>query len=182
MANFTQEEKNLMLIQALNYFSAALAGIFVTIYFFNLSDLKTTIFYNFISYVTLLFFYVASGWALKKVSSAFLIRMSLFTSSLFYLALFILKGQSIRFIIPLGILSGFSAGNYWAGYNLNQYLFTNKEKRMEYFGSITGIINFLSAVAPLIGGLIISIMKSYESFGAETGYNALFFLVFLILM
>ena len=182
MVNFTQEEKNLMLIQALNYFSAALAGIFVTIYFFNLSDLKTTIFYNFISYVTLLFFYVASGWALKKVSSAFLIRMSLFTSSLFYLALFILKGQSIRFIIPLGILSGFSAGNYWAGYNLNQYLFTNKEKRMEYFGSITGIINFLSAVAPLIGGLIISIMKSYESFGAETGYNALFFLVFLILM
>src|SRR3989344_8426841 len=179
---FNREEKNLMFIQALSYFSAALAGIFVTVYFFSHSDMKTTIFYNLILYITLLFFYVASGWTLRIVSSAFLIRISLFSSALFYLALFLLKEQSVKFIIPLGLLSGFSAGNYWAGFNLNQYLFTNKENRVEYFGSITGIINFLSAFAPLIGGAIISLFVSFNMLGREAGYGFLFFLVFVLLM
>src|SRR3989338_8721986 len=179
---FNREEKNLMFIQALSYFSAALAGIFVTVYFFSHSDLKTTIFYNLIVYITLLFFYVASGWTLKKVSSAFLIRVGLFGSALFYLALFLLKEQSVKFIIPLGLLSGFSAGNYWAGLNLNQYIFTNKEKRVEYFGSVTGIINFLSAIAPFIGGTIISLFISFSMFGREAGYSFLFFIVFMLLI
>ena len=182
MSVFNQEEKNLMLIQAMDYFSAALAGIFVTVYFYSHSDLKTTIFYNLIVYITLLFFYVASGWTLKKVSSAFLIRVGLFGSALFYLALFLLKEQSVRFIIPLGLLSGFSAGNYWAGLNLNQYIFTNKEKRVEYFGSVTGIINFLSAIAPFIGGTIISLFISFSMFGREAGYSFLFFIVFMLLI
>ncbi|OGK24166.1 hypothetical protein A3A46_00450 [Candidatus Roizmanbacteria bacterium RIFCSPLOWO2_01_FULL_37_13] len=179
---FNREEKNLMFIQALSYFSAALAGIFVTVYFFSHSDLKTTIFYNLILYITLLFFYVASGWTLRIVSSAFLIRISLFSSALFYLALFLLKEQSVKFIIPLGLLSGFSAGNYWAGFNLNQYLFTNKENRVEYFGSVTGIINFLSAFAPFIGGAIISLFISFNMFGREAGYSFLFLLVFILLI
>lgn len=182
MTVFNREERNLMFIQAIDYFSATLASIFVTLYFFNHSDLKTTIFYNIILYITLLFFYVASGWTLKKVSSAFLIRVGLFSSALFYLALFILKEQSVKFIVPLGLLSGFSAGNYWAGFNLNQYIFTNKEKRVEYFGSVTGIINFLSALAPTIGGGIISLIMAFTVFGREGGYNILFFLVFILLM
>lgn len=182
MLVFNREEKNLMIIQAIDYFSAALAGIFVTVYFFSHSDLKTTIFYNLIVYITLLFFYVASGWTLKKVSSAFLIRFSLISSALFYLALFLLKEQSIKFIIPLGLLFGFSRGNYWAGFNLNQYIFTNKEKRVEYFGSATGVINFLSAVAPFIGGTIISLVISFSMFGREGGYSFLFFIVFILLM
>ena len=182
MAEFNREEKNLILIQAINYFSAALAGIFVTVYFFNYSDLKTTIFYNLITYISLLFFYVASGWTLKKVSSAFLIRIGLFSSALLYFTLFFLKEQSVKFIVPLGLLSGFSAGNYWAGFNLNQYVFTNKEKRVEYFGSVTGITNFLSALAPSIGGAIISLTMMFTVFGREAGYNLLFFLVFVLLM
>ena len=171
-----------MLIQAIDYFSSALASIFVTVYFFSHSDLKTTIFFNLIVYITLLFFYVASGWTLKKVSSAFLIRISLFSKALFYLALFLLKEQSVKFIIPLGLLSGFSAGNYWASFNLNQYIFTNKEKRVEYFGSVTGIINLLSAFAPFIGGAIISLVMSFSMFGRETGYSSLFFLVFMLMI
>ena len=98
------------------------------------------------------------------------------------MALFLLKEQSVKFIIPLGLLSGFSAGNYWAGFNLNQYIFTNKEKRVEYFGSVTGVVNFLSAFAPFIGGTIISLFIASNVFGREAGYSFLFFLVFMLLM
>lgn len=182
MSRFNREEKNLMLIQAIDYFSGALAGIFVTVYFFNHSDLKTTIFYNLIVYCTLLFFYAASGWTLKRVSSAFLIRLSLLSSAIFNLMLLLLKEQSVKYIIPFGLLAGFSAGNYWAAFNLNQYIFTNKEKRVEYFGTANGIINFLSATAPFIGGSIISIFALFSIFGHETGYYVLFFIVFVLLL
>lgn len=180
-ATFNSEEKNLMLIQAMDYFTYSLANIFVTVYFYAHSDLKTTVLYNIVLFTNLLFFYVASGWTLKKVSSAFLIRIGLASSALFYFLLFVLKEQSLNFVIPLGIISGFGAGNYWAGFNLNQYIFTNKEKRVEYFGSISGIINLLQAVAPLIGGVIITLTKSRQIFGIEAGYTLLFFIVFLIL-
>lgn len=177
---FSREEKNLITIQALNFFAYSLANIFVTVYFFANSDIKTTIFYNIIVFSTLLFFYLASGWTLRFVSSAFLIRIGLLSSALFYFLLFILKEQSVNFIIPLGIISGFGGGNYWAGYNLNQYIFTNKEKRVEYFGSASGIINLLQALAPIIGGAIIAFTKPNYFFGIEAGYTLLFFIVFLI--
>ncbi|MDO8609700.1 MAG: MFS transporter [bacterium] len=182
MSIFNREENNLIVIQGLDYFSASLAGIFITIYFFKNSDLKTTMFFSFISFTSTLFFYVASGWILKKISSALLIRISLIGSAIFYLTLFFLKQQSLHYLIPLGILAGFNTGNYWAGLNINQYLYTNKEKRIEYFGFVTGIINLLSAIAPLIGGFIIFSFKSFNFMGPESGYSILFFLVFLILI
>lgn len=180
MPTFNAEEKNLMLIQAMDSFASSLAGIFVTVYFFSQSDLKTTILYNIVMYTSLLFFYIASGWSLKKFSSAFLIRVGLVAGAGFYFLLFVLREQSIKFVIPLGILSGFGAGNYWAGLNLNQYIFTNQNKRVEYFGSITTIVNILSAVAPLVGGVIITVTKSMQIFSLETGYAFLFFIVYLI--
>lgn len=182
MSEFNRDEKNLILIQGISYFSSGLAGIFVSVYFFSHSDLKTTIFFNLLLYVSLLFFYVSSGWTLKKVPSAFLIRTGLFASALFYLALFILKEESVKYIIPLGLLSGFSSGNYWAGFNLNQYIFTNKKRRVEYFGSVTGIINFLSSLAPFIGGSIISFGILFNLFDRDTGYSILFLFVFILLL
>lgn len=180
MSTFNFEEKNLMLIQAMDYFSAGLAGIFVTVYFFNNSDIKTTMLFNIVMYSALLFFYIASGWSLKRVSSAFLIRIGLLSAAIFYFLLFVLREESIKYVIPLGILSGFGNGNYWVGLNLNQYIFTNKEKRVEYFGSTVAITNVLSAAAPLIGGAIILLTKSHSFFGFEAGYSLLFFIVFLI--
>lgn len=171
MSTFNPEEKNLILIQALDYFTAGLAGVFVTVYFYSNTDIKTTVFFNIIFYITLLIFYVASGWTLKKVSSGFLIKLGIVAYAIFYLILFFLKEGIANYIIPLAILSGFGAANYWAGLNLNTYIFTNKEKRIEYFGSINSVANIISAVAPLLGGAIIFLTKSY---------NLLFFIVFLL--
>ncbi|MFH0863962.1 MAG: MFS transporter [Candidatus Gottesmanbacteria bacterium] len=181
MSIFNTEERNLMFIQSMNYFSAGLAGIFVTVYFYSHSDLKTTIFYNLLFYTTLLIVYIASGWTLKKVSSAFLIKFGIFIAAIFYLLLFLLKENIIYYVIPLGIFSGFGAGNYWAGLNLNQYIFTNKKKRLEYFGSMNTILNILQSVSPLIGGGIIILAKSSDLLSPQAGYAILFLIVFILL-
>jgi len=174
------DERNLIILQAMDYFAGSLAGIFVTVFFFSNSDFKTTARFNFWMLVFLLFFYVLSGWTLKKISSALLIRISLVAGALFYLLMFILRGKSVIYIFPLAFLMGFSTGNYWAGYNLNQYILTNKETRVKYFGLVTGIINILQAIAPAIGGAIVLLGKSTSFMGNDAGYAWLFFIVFLI--
>lgn len=182
MPEFNTEEKNLMLIQSLTFFASALAGIFVTVFFFANSNFQTTVIFNLATYASLLFFYLFGAWLMRYVSSALLMNIGVVTAAVFYLLMFVLKSQAVLYAIPLGLFWGFSAGFYWVGYNLNQYIFTNKGMRVEYFGSINGILNLLQSAAPLLGGLIISIGSKFSVFNIDPGYASLFFLVFLFLM
>lgn len=177
----TTEERNLILIQALSFFAASLASIFINVFFFRYGSFQVTMLYGTTVMASLVFWMVVSGFTLRHVSSGFLMRMGLIASVVFHLLLFFLKDQSVLYVIPLGFLQGFVQGNYWAGYNLNQYIFTNKEKRHEYFGTTTSILNVLQALAPFIGGAIITFTQSYTLFGTNLGYPALFFITAIIL-
>jgi YQGE family putative transporter len=182
MLKFNLEEKKLIFIQAFVYFGSALASVFVNIFFFANSDLKTTVFYNLIILSTLSLFYFLSGWTLRRFSSGLLIKLGILTWAFFYFLMFYLRINAIHYVVLLAVINGFAAGNYWAGFNLNQYVFTNKEKRVEYFGSSTGASSFLQAIAPLIGGVIISFTGLRGLFGVDAGYGLLFLIVCLIFL
>ena len=182
MARLSNSERNLIIVQGFVFFASSLASIFVTVFLFQHSDLKTTLLFKLVSLSTLLFFYVVSGWTLKKIQSGLVIKLTLLSAALFYFLLFVLRDKAVNFIIPLALLDGFGAGNYWAAFNFNQYLFTRKRKRIKYFGSLTAVINFTQAIAPLIGGLVISLGKSHSLFNRDAGYTVLFFLVFVLWM
>lgn len=180
MRSLSIEERKLLIIQGFDILAYSLANIFVTVFFFANSDLKTTTLYRIFTFASMTFFYGLSGWTLKRVSSGNLMKIGIVTGALFYFILFILKEKSMAFLIPLGILDGFSGGNYWAGYNINQYILTNKGKRLEYFGWGLAIVNSVSALGPIIGGGIITLVGQISS-SITSGYAALFFLVFVIL-
>ncbi len=180
MPKFNSEEKKLIFIQGCIYFAWALANVFVNIFFFSHSNLTTTVFYNLISLVFLLVFYFLSGWSLRKFSSGTLIKTGILAWAVFYLLMFYLKTEVVNYVLLLGFINGFAAGNYWAGFNLSQYIYTNQNKRIEYFGSSTGVASFLQAIAPFIGGFIISVPNLHKFFGINTGYGLLFLFVFLI--
>ncbi|MCX6794115.1 MAG: hypothetical protein NTY06_03345, partial [Candidatus Gottesmanbacteria bacterium] len=153
MASLSSEERKLLIIQGLDILAYALAGVFVTVFFFTNSDLRT-------AFASMTFFFGFAGWALKKVSSGFLMKVGLIASVIYFLLLFYLKEKSIAYLIPLGILDGFTGAAYWAGYNLNQYILTHQGRRMQYFGWGSAVVNVASALGPLIGGLIITTVKS----------------------
>jgi len=180
MASFSSEERKLLIIQGLDILAYALAGVFVTVFFFTNSDLRTTIFYRAIAFASMTFFFGLAGWALKKVSSGILMKAGLVASVIYYLLLFYLKEKSVAYIIPLGILDGFTGAAYWAGYNLNQYILTHQGRRMQYFGWGSAVANIASAVGPMIGGLIIMTVKS-ATLDVMYGYSTLFFLVAAIM-
>lgn len=180
MASLSSEERKLLIIQGLDILAYALAGVFVTVFFFTNSDLRTTILYRAVAFASMTFFFGFAGWALKKVSSGILMKIGLIGSVIYFLLLFYLQEKSITYLIPLGILDGFTGAAYWAGYNLNQYILTHQGRRMQYFGWGSAIVNVASAVGPMIGGLIITTVKS-ATLDVMYGYSTLFFLVAAII-
>lgn len=179
MKNLSRDERKLLIIQGFDILAASLAGIFVTVFFFAHGDLRVTTLYNIAAFASMTFFFGSSGLLLRYFSSGTLMKVSLVAGSLFYLLLFFLKENSISYIIPLGILSGFSGGIFWATYNLNQYILTHSGNRVSYFGWGGAIFNLANGLGPAVGGLIITLV-SKTSLGIMNGYLVLFFLVALI--
>lgn len=180
MASLSSEERKLLTIQGLDILAYALAGVFVTVFFFTNSDLRTTILYRAIAFASMTSFFALAGWVLKKVSSGFLMKAGLIASVIYYLSLFYLKEKSVGYILPLGILDGFTGAAYWAGYNLNQYILTHEGRRLEYFGWGSAVVNVASAAGPILGGLIITTVKA-ATLDVVYGYSTLFFLVAAII-
>lgn len=181
MEKFSTEERNLLIIQSIDALVHSMAGIFLTVFVFVNSDTQTTILFNLIGFAGLVFWFVLSGVTLKYVSSGSLIKTALLSSALFYLWIFIAKENAITNLIPLALLSGFTMGNYWAAFNLNQYIHTHQKRRVQYFGSGLALMNGAQAIGPLIGGAIIYAGNAYLPFIAHAGYALLFFVVFVIL-
>ena len=179
MKNLSGDERKLLIIQGFDILAASLAGIFVTVFFFAHGDLKTTTLYNIAAFASMTFFFGSSGLLLRYFSSGTLMKVSLVAGSLFYLLLFFLKENSISYVIPLGILSGFSGGIFWATYNLNQYILTHSGSRISYFGWGGAIFNLANGLGPALGGLIITLV-SKTSLGIINGYLMLFLLVAII--
>ncbi len=182
MASLSRDERHLITIEGLDYFVNGLASVFVTIFIFAHSDLRTTVLFSLWSFVSLLVFIVAAAWVLRRVSSGLLMKISIVCGAVFYLLLFYLQGNAIHYLFPLAIFSGFGGGMFWASFNLNQYILTNEVGREQYFGWAMSVINFLSAIAPFIGGSIITLAGTTLYFGVSPGYALLFFIVFILLL
>ena len=181
MKHLSPDERKLLLIQGLDILAASLAGIFVTVFFFSHGSLKITTLYNIATFASMTFFYGSSWFFLRHFSSGALMKTSLLAGSLFYLLLFFLKDQSVQYAAPLGVLSGFSGGIFWATYNLNQYILSHRGRRVSYFGWTGAVFNLANAAGPAIGGLIIATVGK-TSLGLTAGYLLLFLLVAAINM
>lgn len=180
MRSLSFEERKLLLIQFFNFLSYSLVGVFITVFFYSHSDLKTTILYNIINMAVFTFFYGLSGWILKKISSGSLMKLSFLVAAVFYFLLFYLREQSVAYILPLGIISGFSGGAYWSAFNLNQYILSHSSRRLDYFGWGAALVNLANALGPVIGGWLISFIAGL-TLSLTTGYVSLFLLVFIIM-
>ncbi|MEK7119277.1 MAG: hypothetical protein AAB457_00670 [Patescibacteria group bacterium] len=110
MKSLSQDERKLLIIQGLDILAYSLASIFVTVFFFANSDLKTTVLYRAISFASMAFFMGAAGWTLRKFSSGLHMKVALFSGAFYYFLLFLLRQESVHYIIPLAILDGFTGG------------------------------------------------------------------------
>ncbi|MCJ7826132.1 hypothetical protein MUP56_00770, partial [Patescibacteria group bacterium] len=160
---FSSEEKKLILIQSLYFFAGALADVFVTVFFFSHGTFQTPVIFQIVRIWVFLGIFILSGLIFNKVQSGTIIKIGLFTLAIFYFFLYLLKERSIAYIIPLSILNGVSMGCFWSGYNLNQYIYSNRQKRISFFGSSLIATQLFQSIAPFLGGAIITAGSLYYS-------------------
>lgn len=181
----SKEERELIKLNGLFFFTISIAGIFVNLFLFQLGGFKDVVYYGLISLSFLFITYFLSGYFLKIYSSKILIRSGLLLFTLLYGGLLILGEKSINYLIPLGIINGVANGNFWSGNNLTQYIATHEHSRSEYFGKLNLFMNLGSAVGPILGGFIIYLFNLYslKFFGYITVFSLvalLFILLFFI--
>lgn len=107
-------------------------------------------------------------------------KLSFLVAAIFYFFLFFLREQSVSYVLPLGIISGFSGAAFWSVFNLNQYILTHSGRRIEYFGYGSALVNLANAFGPVVGGWLISFVAGL-TLSLTTGYVTLFLLIFLIM-
>jgi|Napbiome12C3dose_1001474.scaffolds.fasta_scaffold00001_144 YQGE family putative transporter len=174
----SQEEKQLIILNGVFFFTVSIAGIFVNLFLFQLGGFQSVVTYGLVNITSLLIIYFLSGYLLKKYSSKALIRSGLLLFMISYTALFLLGEKAVTFLIPLGIIQGLANGCYWPGNNLTQYIATHNQSRNEYFGKLFFYMNIGSAFGPILGGLIIYFFGLYSL--KFVGYGFVFFLVALL--
>ncbi len=180
MKSLSVDERKLLIIQGCDILAYSLAGVFVTVFFFSHSTLSTTALFRAITFASMVFFFALTGRLLKYISAGMLIKFSLGGGALYFLLLFLLREQSIRWYVPLGILDGAMGGIFWAAFNLYQYIVSSSGRRVAYFGWGQALFNLASAIGPTIGGLVI-VVSSRTSIGLTGGYTILFLIVSIIL-
>lgn len=180
MRSLSGEERRLLFIQTFDVLAYMIASVFVTLFFFSHSDLATTALFRAVAFASMTFFFALSGKLLRHVSSGTLIRLGIGGGALYFLLLFLLREESIRWFVPLGVLDGFTGGVFWAGFNLNQYILSSAGRRVAYFGWGQALFQLAVGLGPAIGGGIITIIGS-TAIGKTGGYITLFIVVSLLL-
>ena len=175
----TKHENHLIFIQVVSTFASALASIFLQIYIFRLAGFTQTMVFNLFLFISLFIFYIFSGYLLRKHSTHLLIGSSFIINIVGYLLIIVLQANAVNYLIYLGLIFGMSAGNFWSGFNLSQYILTSQDSRNVYFGKSLSLIQIASALGPILGGIIV-VSINYLTKNSFSGYYFLFFLVAVI--
>ncbi|HXS15223.1 MAG TPA: MFS transporter, partial [Candidatus Saccharimonadales bacterium] len=176
----TPDEKLLLFILGIFYFSVSLAGVFFSIYLFRLGGFTAVATYYLIALITITVTSIFSGFLLQVISAKNLLRIGLLFFSMLFLALFILKQDTSHFLIALGILGGLANGTFWSGNNIMQYAFTKTHTRNAFFGYFGFLSDAAATLAPIISGLLIFMGTKLINF--QFGYSLVFSLVGILML
>ena len=105
--------------------------------------------------------------------------LGVFGSAFFYLLVYILKENSLHFLVPLGFVAGLASGCYWVGNNLSSYILTQEKTRNLFFSRLNLVASFGALSGPILGGFIIQMATGLGS--TNYGYSLTFLFSSIIL-
>lgn len=178
--NMSREEKLLLIILGIFYFSVSLAGVFFSIYLFRIGGFTAVATYYLIALLTITLTSVFSGFLLHIISAKNLLRIGLLFFSILFLLLFILKENTSHYLVVLGILGGLANGTFWAGNNIMQYTFTKRHTRNSFLGYFGFFSDAAATIAPVLSGILIFIGSKIVNY--QFGYSLVFSLVGILML
>jgi YQGE family putative transporter len=144
-------------MHALFTFATTLSSVFISTFLFRENSSFTTVG---LYYLFAFFFEACSYFFLTAVSGRLsgttLSRIGLVLHTLSYLSLLIMQDQSVRFYPITAFLASFGAGFYWGPYHRYTISYSTPVNRQQSIGFIGFIGNFITLIAPIVSGAIIS--------------------------
>jgi YQGE family putative transporter len=162
-------------IHSLFQFGASMAGLFLNLYLWRLTeDLTVNGIYTIISFVMTPIGFAVGGWIAKRKDRLVTYRLGIYMTALFYLLVIIAQEQVVSYYVLFAIMSGFAAGLYWIGYLVLMYDVSTDVNRIRYLGLNMVFFNAAGLLGPVIAGTIIGRSENLQ------GYVITFILSFIM--
>jgi len=162
-------------IHSLFQFGASMAGLFLNLYLWRLTeDLTVNGIYTIISFFMTPIGFAVGGWIAKRKDRLVTYRLGIFMTAIFYL-LVIIAQENVASYYPLFALAGgFAAGLYWIGYLVLMYDVSTDTNRIRYLGLNMVFFNAAGLLGPVLAGTIIGRSDNLQ------GYIITFTLAFIM--
>jgi len=154
-----------------------LSGMFVNIFLLKTQDSITPVLlYNIFIYAFVPVGFVAAGIMGKLKNLSMQIRLGIIFINVMYIILVLLGARAAAFVIPLGILNGFSQGLYFLAHVMMIMEFTDNSTIDASLSLITIMSNIIGVVMPLAAGLIIGALAGTAGYITVFCISLLFFI------
>lgn len=178
-ARLSGQSKLLIAVHGLFLLANSLSGTFVNVYLWKAKqDLALLGWYALAGHLAGAATFFLAGRRVKERNKMNVLRLGVFVSAVFYLAVLLLDDRAVRYAAGLGALLGIAGGLFWLAYNVVYFEVTGPRDRDRYNG-VSGVLGSLSGMfAPWASGLVIA-----ATGGGRTGYRIIFSLslaIFLI--
>src|SRR5690606_15595077 len=169
------EAKLSLIIHAFFQLGASMAGMFLNIYLWRLTeDLTINAMFNVINFAIGPFVFALGGYIAKRFDRMLVYRLGIVLNAIFYLLVIIVGERVPDYYVLFAILTGIAGGFYWVGYLILQYDVSNDHNRVRYL--VINMITFNSAglLGPFLAGTIIQRMDVLQ------GYITIFIIAFIM--
>ena len=154
---------------------STLASVFINTYIMSQSDdTSLVLYYNSIVFVTCAMAMVVSSRLMRRLNSNLVAVIGIFLYNVLYVTLIALGENAAKYYYVLGILAGVAGGFYWMCYSDLLTDYTQNDNRDKALAIISLSSSAVNLTAPLVSGLIISVIPHMG------GYFCVFGLAFVV--
>lgn len=171
----TGEAKLSLIIHAFFQLGASMAGMFLNIYLWRLTeDLTINAMFNVINFAVGPFIFALGGYIAKRFDRMLVYRLGIVLNAIFYLLVIIVGERVPDYYILFAILTGIAGGFYWVGYLILQYDVSTDQNRVRYLAINMITFNSAGLLGPFLAGTIIQRMDGLQ------GYITIFIIAFIM--
>lgn len=165
-------------IHSLFQFGASMAGLFLNLYLWRLTeDLAVNGVYNIIVFLLTPVGFLAGARLAKRTDRLVTYRIGIMLTALFYL-LVILAGTSVvRHFIWFALFNGFASGMYWTAYLVLMYDVSTGANRIRFLGLNTTFFNLAGLAGPAVAGTIIGVMDGLTGYLVTFSFSLVLFVL-----
>jgi MFS transporter, YQGE family, putative transporter len=168
----TSGEVHLIQVQGMYQAANAIAGIFLSLYLFQVGGFRSVCLFYATNYTVQTFAFAANGRLLYKYRTHQLARIGLSLLCLVFLLLLVLGDNAVHYVVLIGALAGIGDGFYWSNINTSEYVVTHEHSRNRYYSRLFFTNSLGSVAGPPIAGIILTVFGDDATL--RGGYYVLF--------